>query len=116
MMDDLNDLFAAAGRQRVPPSDALMARVLDDAARLQPRAVAVAVPVVEAGAGFWAGLAALFGGGGVLAGVGSAAVAGLFFGFVQPVGLTSLTDAFGTVQTGETLELMPGVEALLSEE
>lgn len=111
MMDDLDDLFASAKRDAMQPSAALMARVLADAAREQPRPVLRMVPK----AGFWAGLAALFGGGGVLAGVGSAAVAGLVLGFVQPVGFGSVTDLLAADTLGG-VEFMPGIDALLAEE
>ncbi len=113
MMDDLDDLFAGASRALVPPSDALMARVLADAVALQARPV-VAVAVVPR-AGWLAGLAALFGGAGSLVGVGSAAVVGLFFGFVQPDGLGAVADmwAMGSV---DQVDLMPQLDVLLAEE
>jgi len=111
MMDDLDDLFASARRDAMQPSAALRARVLADAAREQPKP---ALRVV-AKPGFWAGLAALFGGGGVLAGVGSAAVAGLVLGFVQPVGFGSVTDLLAA-DTLAGVEFMPGIDALLAEE
>lgn len=111
MMDDLDDLFASAKRDAMQPSAALMARVLADAAREQPRPVLRVVPKL----GFWAALAAVFGGGGVLAGVGSAAVAGLVLGFVQPVGFGSVTDLLAADTLGG-VEFMPGIDALLAEE
>lgn len=115
MMNDLDDLFASAKAGVVQPSDALMARVLADADAvqigMQRRVVA---PVVEK-PGFFAGLAALFGGGGVLAGVGSAAVAGLFLGFVQPSGLGSVSGLWVTASV-EQIDLMPGVDAVLAGE
>ena len=112
-MEDLDDLFATARASAMQPSDVLMARVLADAAAAQARPVAQTVAPVRLG--FWAGLTALFGGSGVLAGVGSAALAGLVLGFVQPVGLMNLTDVLAGT-TVDTLELMPGVDALLAEE
>jgi hypothetical protein len=66
--------------------------------------------------GFWAGLSRFFGGGVSLAGIGSAAVLGLFFGFVQPSALMSMTTGITGADTLDTLELMPGVDALLTEE
>jgi hypothetical protein len=115
MMDDLDDLFASAKVGVVQPSDALMARVLADADAVQiAMQQRVVTPVVEK-TGFLAGLAALFGGAGVLAGVGSAAVAGLFLGFVQPSGLGSVSDLWVTASVDQ-IELMPGVEAVLAGE
>lgn len=115
MMDDLNALFAAAKADVAEPSEALMARVMADAQEHQPkfvrRAVASPTPVI----GFWAGLAAIFGGGGALAGIGSAAIAGLFIGFMQPVDLGLINEGFASV-TLDSVELMPGVDALLAGE
>ena len=112
MMDDLDDLLAGAQRASMQPSEALMARVLADAAALQVRPVAV---VVMPRAGWLAGLAALFGGAGSLVGVGSAAVVGLFFGFVQPDGVGAVADlwAAGSV---DQVDLMPQLDVLLAEE
>ena len=117
MADDLDDLFATAAAQNAAaaPSDALMARVLADADRMQQHREAKplnAVPRV----GFWSALSAMFGGGGVLAGLGTAAVAGLYLGFVQPPALLQLTDAVIGTSSLESVDLMPGVDALLSED
>ena len=114
MMDDLelDDLFASAKAASMQPSEALVARVLSDAAVLQVRQVAVR-PVRRGG--WLAGLAAVFGGAGSLVGVGSAAVAGLFLGFVQPDGLGSVADVWAS-DTVDQVELMPQVDALLAEE
>ncbi len=114
MMDDLDDLLAGAARASMQPSDALMARVLADAAALQVQvrpAVMVAVPR----AGWLAGLAALFGGAGSLVGVGSAAVVGLFFGFVQPDGMGAVADMWAG-NAVDQVDLMPQLDVLLAEE
>ncbi|WP_156317679.1 dihydroorotate dehydrogenase [Cypionkella psychrotolerans] len=110
-MDDLDDLFAGASRALVPPSDALMARVMADAAALQVRPVVAVVPR----AGWLAGLAALFGGAGSLVGVGSAAVAGLFFGFVQPEGMGAVAEMWAGSAVDQ-VDLMPQLDVLLAEE
>ena len=115
-MSELDDLFAVAAAQPVPaPSDALMAGVLADAAREQARPAA-RLAVLPARPGVWSAMSALFGGSGVLAGLGTAAVAGLYLGFAQPSALLQLTDAFGGGTSLDGLDLMPGVDALLSEE
>ncbi len=109
--DTLDDLFAAARSTTPPPSEALMARVLADAMEMQPRAVVAVAPAVVRGPGVLSRLAALFGGAGALAGMGTAAMAGLFIGFVQPEGLSVLGDAvLGTPL--ETVELVSSVDAL----
>ena len=111
----LDDLFAEARAARPVPSEALMARVMAEALAEQPRGAAVvasAVPQTGPGAGLWARLVWAFGGAGALAGMGTAAAAGLYIGFVQPVGLSGIEEAMlGTPL--ETVELIPSVDALL---
>jgi hypothetical protein len=113
--DDLDDLFAEARASRSVPSEALTARVLADALAEQPRAAGAVFVVAGPRMGLWSRLAALFGGAGALAGIGTAAAAGLFIGYVQPSGLSVLGDAvLGTPL--ETVELMPDVDGLLAGE
>jgi hypothetical protein len=112
-MDDLDALFAGAKSAAMQPSDALMARVLADAEAQQPRAVPRNAPAPARG--FFAGLAAFFGGAGALAGVGSAALAGLFIGFVQPTEISAMV-GFSTTTTIDQVELIPDVTALLAGE
>lgn len=111
----LDDLFAEARAVRAVPSEALMARVLADALAEQPKAAVPVMSAVPAGrtqTGLWARLAWAFGGVGGLAGMGTAAVAGLFIGFVQPSGFAGIEDAMlGTPL--ETVELIPSMDALL---
>ncbi len=109
----LDDLFAEARATPRPPSQALMARVLADAMEVQPKGVS-AMPLRRPmpRPGMWQRLAAVFGGAGALAGMGTAAAAGLFIGFVQPGDLSALGDAvLGTPL--ETVELIPSVDTLL---
>jgi hypothetical protein len=114
-MDDLDALFAGAKSAAMQPSDALMARVLADAEAQQPRAVPRNAPAPAPARGFFAGLAAFFGGAGALAGVGSAALAGLFIGFVQPTEISAMV-GFSTTTTIDQVELIPDVTALLAGE
>lgn len=119
-MQDLDDLFATAVAQPAAvPSAALMARVLGDAAREQALPVMPALTAqspTPVRPGFWARLAGLFGGGGVLAGLGSAAVAGLYLGFAQPAAMLQFSDVFVGAGSLDSVDLMPGVDALMSEE
>lgn len=113
---DLDKLFGALRDDAPQMSDDLMARILADAAAHQPKSiVTMAAPPVVSQGGFWSAFAALFGGAGALAGIGTAAVAGLVVGFVQPTGLTGLTDAVLGVPL-ETVEMIPSVDALWAEE
>lgn len=118
MMDDLDDLLTGAQAVSMPPSDALMARVLADAAAVQAGFAVgpvAAVPVAGPRAGWLARLAAVFGGAGSLVGVGTAAVAGLFVGFVQPDGIGAVAEMW--VETAVVqVDLMPQVDVLLAEE
>ena len=69
MMDDLDDLLAGAKAASMQPSDALMARVLADAAAVQAQVAACGWRWRWCRArGGWRGLAAVFGGAGSLVG------------------------------------------------
>ncbi len=115
--DPVDALLQAARRTPPAPSDDFMARVLDDALAMQPQ---TAVPPARGPAPprrlLARALAALGGGLGV-AGLGSAAMAGLVIGYVQPDPLLMLTDRFGvTADAASPLELLPGFDTLLTED
>lgn len=115
-MDDLDDLFAAARKAApVPPAD-LVARVLEDARQAQPRPAAALRATPSRSGGLWGALAGLFGGGGVLAGMGTAAVAGLFMGFAMPDQVLALTDVLASSADAAAIEMVPGIDALIAEE
>ena len=110
---DLESLFAEARSAKLSPSDALMARVMADAAALQPRATARQVALSPRG---WLDqLAWLFGGGPALAGMGVATVAGLMIGLAQPAPVLALTAAFGADSAFDSLDLVPDPDALWAE-
>jgi hypothetical protein len=110
---DLDGLLALAARDRPTPSPALMDRVLADALALQPQPLPGWVAPAPAPApGLLARLAALFGGGPVLAGVCSAMVAGVALGYLQPASLDLLT---GGLAGTETLDLFPSADFLTNE-
>ncbi len=124
-MTELDELFARSRDLGPRPSGDLMARVLADAAQVQvqvlraaPRPPPRPEPLVirpATGPGGW--LMDLFGGAGALAGVLTAGVAGLVLGYVQPVGLSYLGALLTPSATvSQSLELMPGLDALLTEE
>lgn len=121
----VDDLLAAARAARPLPSDALMARVLADAMAEQPAAglslaeAPLAPARVGAGPGraalrLWQRLVWALGGAGALAGMGTAAVAGLYIGFAQPGGVGGLDEVMLGAPL-ETVELIPGIDALLME-
>jgi hypothetical protein len=105
--EDLDRLLTLAGDTRPRPSDALRARVLADAAALQPRPRAVRLP------GVLARVAELFGGPPALAGVALAAVAGLAVGYLNPAAMDLLPPLTGP--TAEALDLFPASEFLMTE-
>lgn len=112
--DDLDSLFAQArGTGALAPSDQLMARVLADAAALQPQAPGLARAPAAARPGFWALVLAALGGAGMLAGMTTAVLAGLWVGFAQPVGEGVFAAVLGSDTA--TIDMMPGIDALLEE-
>lgn len=103
----LDQLFSAARRAPSPPPEALMARVLADAAREQGARPARAE--LRPARGWLAGLLAGLGGPGALAGLATAGLAGVWIGFVQPLDLSLV----GAAAAAETLDLYPAdLEAL----
>ncbi|MBE2274970.1 MAG: hypothetical protein IAE87_01600 [Rhodobacteraceae bacterium] len=116
---DLDRLLTRAAAAPAAPSDALMERVLADALALQPKPHAASAPAPAAARpavppprrGFWEALTEAFGGRGVLAGLGAAAVLGLYVGYVDPGGL--MADRLMPTETGG-LELMPAAELFLT--
>lgn len=113
-LSSLDALFAQARDDRPLPSAGLMERVLADALSHQPvpRPV-VARPVSQQKTGWLDGLLALFGGAGALAGMGSAAVAGLMLGFIQPAGLSDMTASLWGSGI-DSVSLMPSVDTLIA--
>ena len=80
----LDDLFAGARAQMPELSDALMARVLADAAQVQ---TPVSVPESRS---VWAALSDMLGGWPALGGLAAATVAGLWVGIAPPAPVEDL--------------------------
>jgi hypothetical protein len=115
---DLEALLAQAAKQPPQPSAGLMDRVLADAFALQPAGLTVGHPPARAPQplGVLARLAALFGGAPVLAGVCSAAVAGVALGYLNPESMDMLTGGLaGDVTGAETIDLFPSTDFLATE-
>jgi len=111
---DLDSLLAAARTADRAPSPALMARVMADAMALQPKPASR--PVLRAAPSRWFDrLAEVFGGGGALAGISFAMLAGVFIGVVRPEPVAALTSALLTGARYEAVELLPGDAALWEE-
>lgn len=115
--DPLDALFAQAREAAPLPDVDFMARLVAEAERLQPAPKAPApAPRPARKTGLIARFAALLGGAAAVAGLGTAAMAGLVIGYVQPDSLVTLTDGFGLISTGESLDLLPSFDTLLTEE
>lgn len=113
MIDDLDRLLASAARDRPQPSPALIDRVLADALALQPQPALVR-PMPTAAPGLLARIAGLFGGGPVLAGVCSAALAGVALGYLSPATYDYVTGGLADTST-DALDLFPTTDFLTSE-
>lgn len=118
-MSDLDTLFAQARAEDGGLSPGLSARILADAAAVQaagrPRA---APPARPAPPGLLTRLLGLFGGTGPLASGVLAGVAGLALGYLQPEAVSGLGVllASDTAAAEAGLELMPGFDALFTED
>jgi len=115
--DDLDRLLTLARRAEPAPAPDFMARVLQEAWAAQP---APAPPPQGLRAvrrpGLWARLAQALGGAAVAAGLGTAAMAGLALGYVQPDPVLNLAGSYGLAPMGEALDLLPGYDSLVAEE
>lgn len=112
---DLDDLFAKARAVEPPQSPALLARVYADAMRVQPKPVAISLAIPAHKQTWWAKLSNALGGKRGLAGLGTAAVAGVMLGLVQPTSVLALTESFFATATVDEVDLMPGIDAILTE-
>lgn len=112
MQDDneLDRLLDAAAERPVLPSEALLERVLADGLALQPVPAAFAPTSPPSRPGLLGRLAAVFGGGPALAGLGTAAIFGLALGYSSPTTLDYLT---GT--SSDTAEFFPEADFLTTE-
>jgi hypothetical protein len=108
--DDLDRLLAKAARTALVPSEALTDRVLADAIALQPTEPALRPPPEPARPSLMARIAAAFGGGPALAGLGTAAVFGVALGYFSPTTIDYLT---GT--TADAAEFFPDADFLATE-
>lgn len=109
-LDDLETLFSAAATQAAAPSPALLARIVQDADRLQ-----TAVPAVIR-KGMLAALADWFGGVVPLAGMSVAALTGVYLGVVQPTPVLALANLVTGQTTIDNLEVLPTTATLWVQE
>ncbi len=105
----LEALFVEARLNAPQPSDGFMARLMTDAEAAQPR------PVIRQTRGFWSKMFGAIGGAVVVAGMGSAAMAGLVIGYVQPDEMLQLSETIG-LSTNEQIEVLPSFDIFLTDE
>ncbi|MDP4031796.1 MAG: dihydroorotate dehydrogenase [Pseudorhodobacter sp.] len=111
---ELDAHFASARANPPAASPALLARVLDDALAYQPSAVNLPHPARSV-AGLWSRLATALGGGGALAGLGTATLAGFYIGFAEPAPVAAISDALRQDAPLETVELFSSFDEFLME-
>jgi hypothetical protein len=117
-MDDLDQLLTTASGQRNLPPPALVARIVQDADRLQPQTAARSAkqPATVARPSWFAIVADWFGGGVPLAGVSAAALIGVYLGVAQPTPVLALADLVTGQTTMDVLQVLPETGALWSQE
>lgn len=117
--DGLDAFFAAARTEEPALPDALMARILADAAMVQ--AARPPAPVAPRRRGsLWHTLSLAIGGRGAVAGLLSATLAGLWLGFSPPAQLAPLTRSITQSVLGDStaldgLDLIPALDTVLTE-
>lgn len=112
----LDDLFDLARRQTSDVSDQFMARVLADAEAVQSELVSPRTKRTERKAGLLSRLIAALGGAISVAGIGTAAMAGLVVGYVQPDAVATIADSYGVSVSGGDLDIIPAYDTLFGEE
>ena len=121
---DLDALFAQAAETRHTPSPDLTARILNDAARAQPKpqewpqaAEYKQNPSSAPGGffGWFTAFADVLGGGRALAGLSLAGMTGLYLGVAQPDLVQSLTSVVGGGTTLEQIDLLPATGTFWTE-
>jgi hypothetical protein len=107
-LDDLSlDALFAEAKADAQPSEALMDRIVADAAE-----IAAVTPVVEQGPGIWERMLDALGGWPSLSGLATATVAGIYIGFSDP----TLLETVGLSETSEvSTELLFGDDLYFDE-
>lgn len=115
--DMLNVMFQDAQHQATQVDDAFAARILADAYGIQDDLAPLTrtpAPAPKSTARRF--VRALLSGGLLAVGMGSAAMAGLVIGYVQPESFSPVTEIYGITAAEPVLELLPGADVLLASE
>lgn len=107
--DMIDDLFGLAQSQTPAPSDDLMARILADAAAVQPSVASASPPQ----AGFMQSLMDLIGGWPSVGGLAMAGVAGIWVGFAPPTVVSDWTAEL--VGTPVTIDMLGSTDSYFLE-
>lgn len=115
----LDRMLAGLAQNDPMPSDGLMDRVLADAAAVQA-SVSVQRHSVRPKdrrkvSARWVWLSDLFGHGPAKAGLGTAAIAGVLLGFLQPAPVASVAAAVWGTETAGSVDLLPGIDDFMAE-
>lgn len=111
--DPIEGLFQSARRNPPAPTTDFMARMLADALAAQ---AASSTPAPVRRRGLWLRILAALGGGFGVAGLGTAALAGVVIGYVQPDPLLVLGEQFGVTADAASLDLSYGFDTVFSED
>lgn len=115
--DPLKAYFDAGKAARPEPGDALMARIMADADRVQAERAAAPAPVrQQRRRGRLAWLAAALGGWPAMAGLAAATVAGLWIGVSAPAGLTGMAqEVIAGSEAAYLIDLDPDATFMLAD-
>lgn len=115
---DLDLFFDAAQAQSVEPSVDLMMRIAGDADDQLAGATPISATVTHRRVGIWATVLAVVGGWSAVAGVSTAAIAGLWIGIATPTGVSALTSGYlsGSEETAYVSDYLPSFEMQVAEE
>lgn len=116
---DLERFFAAAQADHPLPSSRLLVGILADADAVQQARVMAQLPQHLPRRRRWAGWIADLGGSGVMAGLATATLTGLWLGVTQPAPVSALTqtlaETFGADAGFGAVELIPALDTFGAE-
>jgi hypothetical protein len=119
MTSDLESFFSAAREAAPLPRAELVARIEAEALAEQQRRARPVQPAAQRRSGLWSRLVAGLGGAGVMAGLASTAMAGVWLGAVQPQPVANLTTSLGEVlglsMSYDQIELIPSLDPFQTE-
>lgn len=114
--DPLKAYFDAGKAARPEPGDALMARIMADADRVQAARAEAAAPAAAPRRGMLAGVLQALGGWPAMAGLATATVAGLWIGVSAPSGLAGVAqDVMAGANEAYLIDLDPDATFVIAD-